>query len=347
MLVHIIADSWNKIAELETAFSGRCKVSAAMLDGRTEMHEACDAVVVAANLRIVDNITQLKKLQPKIEAVRRRFFVVDEKAHLSAVQAYALGATRVVFGSARADLLSLLIEHDQRAPGMVGSTDPRETALAAVANFDSMFLAVSGGHAIDVVAAETAGSRIIDSVSASGLTAWLDTVRRHHEGTYQHCLLVTGIAADFGLSLKLARRDIQRLTSAAMFHDIGKAKVPRAVLDKPGKLDPQERALIETHPVAGFEVLQRAAGVSAEVLDAVRHHHEFLDGSGYPDGLCGQSISDVVRMLTISDVFAALIEERRYKPAMPRERAYEILGEMRGKLERALVSAFRPVALQR
>jgi HD-GYP domain-containing protein (c-di-GMP phosphodiesterase class II) len=79
----------------------------------------------------------------------------------------------------------------------------------------------------------------------------------------------------------------------------------------------------------------------------VRHHHEFLDGSGYPDGLCGESISDVVRMLTISDVFAALIEERRYKPAMPRERAYEILAEMRGKLERALVSAFRPVALQR
>ena len=105
--------------------------------------------------------------------------------------------------------------------------------------------------------------------------------------------------------------------------------------------------MIETHPVAGYEVLKGTAGISPEILDAVRHHHEFLDGSGYPDGLCAESIADIVRILTISDIFAALIEHRTYKPTMPRETAYEILQGMKGKLEKPLVEAFREVALSR
>jgi HD-GYP domain-containing protein (c-di-GMP phosphodiesterase class II) len=132
-----------------------------------------------------------------------------------------------------------------------------------------------------------------------------------------------------------------------MFHDIGKASIPIAVLDKPGRLDEQERALIETHPAAGYDALKGTRGISPEILDAVRHHHEFLDGSGYPDALGAESITDVVRILTISDIFAALIEDRRYKPPMSRPQAYEILCGMRGKLEGALVKAFREVALNR
>jgi HD-GYP domain-containing protein (c-di-GMP phosphodiesterase class II) len=72
-----------------------------------------------------------------------------------------------------------------------------------------------------------------------------------------------------------------------------------------------------------------------------------LDGSGYPDALCTESISDMVRLLTIADIFAALIEQRSYKPAMPREQAYEIIRNMHGKLEMPLVAAFRDVALTR
>jgi HD-GYP domain-containing protein (c-di-GMP phosphodiesterase class II) len=132
-----------------------------------------------------------------------------------------------------------------------------------------------------------------------------------------------------------------------MFHDIGKAKIPLAILDKPGRLDAEERALIETHPAAGYEVLKGNIGISAEILDAVRHHHEYLDGSGYPDALSGASISDIVRILTISDIFSALIEQRPYRETMPREQAYEILRGMHGKLETPLVAAFRDVALNR
>ena len=141
--------------------------------------------------------------------------------------------------------------------------------------------------------------------------------------------------------------DLERLHSAAMFHDIGKAKIPLAILDKPGRLEVEERALIETHPAAGWEALKENPNISLEVLDAVRHHHEYLDGSGYPDALGAESISDVVQILTISDIFAALIERRNYKPPMSREQAYEIIQGMHGKLEVPLVAAFREVALNR
>ena len=94
-------------------------------------------------------------------------------------------------------------------------------------------------------------------------------------------------------------------------------------------------------------MLKESAGISPEILDAVRHHHEFLDGSGYPDALCAESISDMVRLLTIADIFAALIEQRSYKPPMLREQAFEIIQSMGGRLEMPLVAAFKEVALTR
>lgn len=208
-------------------------VTSSLLGGEDIGHGGFDAVVIAADLKAVENISALKEVFPKFKNARQRVFVINQKECLLVFQAYALGATHVL--------------------------------------------------------------------------------------TY----------------------------SAAMFHDIGKATIPLAVLDKPGKLDPHERALIETHPVAGYDILKQTSGISPEILDAVRHHHEYFDGSGYPDALCAASISDVVRILTISDIFAALIEDRRYKPPMPRDRAYEIICNMRGKLEAPLVVAFKEVALSR
>jgi HD-GYP domain-containing protein (c-di-GMP phosphodiesterase class II) len=102
---------------------------------------------------------------------------------------------------------------------------------------------------------------------------------------------------------------------------------------------------MKRHPVIGYDLLKGVAGIDPEILDGVRHHHEYLDGSGYPDGLKAPEISDLVRLLTISDIFAALIESRPYRPPMPRHTAYEILFGMDGKLERSLVKAFRNVAL--
>src|SRR5260370_31031802 len=155
---------------------------------------------------------------------------------------------------------NLLAQLADSTPCETGSIDAlhgaSEAATEGAIAIGSMFSAALSGKPIDVAGTKGAGSRIADNIAEDGLSSWLETVRRHHEGTYQHCLLVTGIAVDFGLSLGLAKPDLERLYSAAMFHDIGKAKIPLAVLDKPWRLDAQERALIETHPAPGYELLK-------------------------------------------------------------------------------------------
>jgi putative nucleotidyltransferase with HDIG domain len=347
MSVHLVADSLGKIADLRGMLAPHFAVTSTLLGD--PINSEFGSVVIAADLKIVENIAALKEIFPKFRNARKKVFVVDRKDRLLVFQAYALGATRVISQpSTTQALLAALADR-----GKFGVTSGEATSGAWKAasegaiEISAMFSAVMNGKPIDVAGAKHAAGKIADNIAAEGLSVWLETVRRHHEGTFQHCLLVMGVAIDFGLSLGLGRRDLERLYSAAMFHDIGKAKIPLAVLDKPGKLDPEERALIETHPAAGYGLLKATPGISPEILDAVRHHHEYLDGSGYPDALCATSISDLVRMLTISDVFAALIEDRRYKPPMPRDEAYEIIRGMRGKLEAPLVAVFKEVAMNR
>jgi putative nucleotidyltransferase with HDIG domain len=341
MTVHVVADTVAKLSILCAMLERQYAVTSELLSGASNRCSESDAVVVAADLRVVENIAALKEMFRRLSHVRKRIFLIDQKARLFTVQAYALGATRVLINPV--DQANLLAQLADSIPCETGSIEALhgagEAAFAGAIAIGSMFSAALSGKPIDVRSAKGAGSGIADNIANDGLSGWLQTVRRHHEGTYQHCLLVTGIAVDFGLSLGLAKPDIERLCSAAMFHDIGKAKIPLAILDKPGHLDPEQRALIETHPAAGYEVLKGNPGISPEILDAVRHHHEYLDGSGYPDALCAASISDIVRILTIADIFAALIEYRHYKPPMAREQAYEIIRSMRGKLEGPLVVA--------
>ena len=179
-----------------------------------------------------------------------------------------------------------------------------------VAAFASMFSDVRRGRPLKLVDAKRATSKIITRVGQDGLTSWLDEVRRYHEGTFQHCLLVTGVAVAFGLDVGFSGGDVSRLGMAATLHDIGKARIPLSILDKPGRLDPEEEEIIRRHPAIGYDLLKGVSGISPEILDGVRHHHEYLDGSGYPDGLAGSQISDLVRLLTISDIFAALVESQ-------------------------------------
>jgi putative nucleotidyltransferase with HDIG domain len=350
MLVHIVADNQKKISELLALFGSQDRITSALLKDGSSGPKECDALIVAVDLRNADNIAALKDVSAAFNDTPRRIFAIDQKVRLLAAQAYALGATHVLFRPVyRPSLLAAL--NGSRKSNAVSEDDhqggARRAASEGAASLASMFAAVSIGQQVDAAEAKQAAGRISDTIAEDGFSHWLETVRRHHEGTYQHCLLVTGTAAAFGLNLGLAKADMERLYSAAMFHDVGKAKIPLAILDKPGRLDDRERALIETHPAAGYDALKGTRGISSEILDAVRHHHEYLDGSGYPDALCAADISDIVRILTISDIFSALIEDRRYKAAMSRAEAYEILCDMRGKLEAPLVVAFKEVALNR
>ncbi|MCK1690461.1 HD domain-containing phosphohydrolase [Bradyrhizobium sp. 145] len=348
MLVHVLADTSEKLFGLCSLFGGQFTVAGERLDVEAKLPHDAAAVVVRADLRALENIAALKKRAARLAKAKKCIFLVEQISHVCISQAYALGATSVLPGKIdAAKLLAVLAgAGDETGPtsGISKSDNAVDAAASAIA---SMFTSITLGERVGVAGPKEAGRKITNRISEHGLSEWLATVRRHHEGTFQHCLLVTGVAVDFGLSLGFRKSDLERLSTAAMFHDIGKATVPLAILDKPGRLDDDERALVETHPAAGYDVLKGHLDISPEVLDAVRHHHEYLDGSGYPDGLCAENITDIVRVLTISDVFAALIEHRPYKPTMPRAAAYEILCGTRGKLDRALVASFKDVALTR
>ena len=347
--VHVLADSSDKLSGICAVLEQQFTVAGERLDAEAKLTQVPFAIVIRAELRDVDNIAAIKKRSARLAKAVKRIFLVEHSSHVSISQAYALGATLVLPGPLnKIKLLAALADPAEPAsdsPGNAPQPDNAvETAATAIA---SMFTAVTFGEPLDVDGTKEAGRQIADRITQHGLSEWLTTVRRHHEGTYQHCLLVTGVAIDFGLSLGVGRMDLERMYTAAMFHDIGKAQIPLAILDKPGKLDADERAMIETHPAAGYDFLKDHEKITPEILDAVRHHHEYLDGSGYPDALCGESINDIVRILTISDIFAALIEHRNYKPTMPRNEAYDILCGMTGKLEKALVASFKEVALSR
>ena len=132
--------------------------------------------------------------------------------------------------------------------------------------------------------------------------------------------------------LRMREEDQRRLTRAALLHDVGKAFVPVAILDKQGKLTDEEVAEIRQHPRRGYEALSAQGGFPPEMLDVVLHHHEMLDGSGYPNGLTASQISDIVRLTTIVDIYTALVEKRAYRLPFTHSRAFSIMASASGRL---------------
>lgn len=344
MLVHFVTDEPSKIPAIRAMLEPQHEVEPQLLGAGDTPIISDGVLMVDADLRKAAPVEQIKRVLRDLHCVSEKLFVVQSHLHQMVAQAFALGATSVVSRPREVIPKLAQIETAQRAAqGGLANASPGITDGATA--FASMFSAIREGKPFMLSDAENATSEIIDGIEQNGLGVWLDDVRRYHEGTFQHCLLVTGVAVGFALEIKFRNADVKRLGLAATLHDIGKARIPLSILDKPGRLDPSEEEIMKRHPVIGYELLKALPEIGREILDGVRHHHEYLDGSGYPDGLTAPKISDLVRLLTISDIFAALVESRPYRPPMARPDAYKILCEMDGKLERSLVKAFRNVAL--
>ena len=134
-----------------------------------------------------------------------------------------------------------------------------------------------------------------------------------------HGQRVARIAQQTALELGMPSALAARVALAGVLHDVGKFEIPDAVLEKPGPLTSQERALMEVHPVTGAELLRGAA--LADVRAMVLGHHERVDGSGYPFGLAGDEIPIGGRILAVADAFDAMITDRPYRAAMSRSDA--------------------------
>src|ERR1700691_2030513 len=307
-------------------------------------------IVVDINLRSAESV-QLVRRKLRAEAYRAmpRLFVLADALHHGSMQAWALGATDTI--SRPFDAQGILQRIRSAFPDTNGydATD-RGKALnrgvaAAYEVIVKIFQKLPAGVPLafdDIVQAE---NKILKAIKHSSLREWLTVVGCHHTDSFRHCLFVTGFAVAFAQHLGMREDDQRRLARAALLHDVGKAYVPVAILDKPGKLTEEEMNEIRNHPRLGHDVLAAQGGFPPEMLDVVLHHHEFLDGAGYPDGLSGNQISDIVRLTTIVDIYAALVEKRAYRIEHTHARAFSIMEEMVGQLDQHLLQAFRPVVL--
>jgi len=160
--------------------------------------------------------------------------------------------------------------------------------------------------------------------------------------TANHVLRVGLLAARLGELCGLPGPEVDILRMVAPMHDVGKVGIPDAVLNKPGKLDVDERRLIETHTTIGHSILARSDRRMLKAAAVVaQQHHERWDGGGYPEGLAGEAIHQHARITALADVFDALAQDRAYRAAMPEEKVLGIIAEERGAaFEPALVDLF-------
>lgn len=142
--------------------------------------------------------------------------------------------------------------------------------------------------------------------------------------TEGHCSRLADYAARLGQALGLDEDDQVALRRGGVLHDIGKIAVPDAILRKPGPLDADERAVIRLHPLTGEEICRPLRSLG-RVLPIIRHHHEHWNGDGYPDGLAGESIPLLARVLQVADAYDALTTDRPYKAAWSHEEAKQVM----------------------
>src|SRR3984893_17630919 len=307
-------------------------------------------IVVDINLRSSESV-QLVRNKRRTEAYRGmpRLFVLADALHHGSMQAWALGATDTI--SRPFDAQGILQRIQAAFPDGHGydETDRGKALNRGVAAAHEVMVKIfnklPAGVPLkfsDIVEAE---NKILKAMKHASLRQWLTAVGCHHKDSYRHSLFGTGFAVAFAQQMGMREDDQRRLTRAALLHDVGKAFVPVAILDKPGKLTEEEMAEVRKHPRLGYDALAAQGGFPPEMLDVVLHHHEFLDGSGYPDGLRGDRISDIVRLTTIVDIYSALVEARAYRVPFTHAKAFAIMEQMKDKLDPHLLQAFRPVTL--
>jgi HD-GYP domain-containing protein (c-di-GMP phosphodiesterase class II) len=198
------------------------------------------------------------------------------------------------------------------------------------------------GHRIDVAALEPIVDSIAGSIARSPLALpSIIRLKDRHEYTYLHSIAVCGMMIGLAQELELDPCLTQRLGLAGLMHDVGKARVPLSVLDKPGPLDLEEYALIHRHTTRGHEILVDAGIDCAITLDVCLNHHERLDGRGYPAGLSSASISVYARMAAVCDVYDATTSARSYKTGWSPGEALEWMAAAEGQFDPRVLRAFR------
>ena len=176
-------------------------------------------------------------------------------------------------------------------------------------------------------------------------TALMLAMERRDRNTKVHCERVKSLSTIIGTSMNLGSTDAYVLQAAAALHDLGKIKIPDSILFKPSQLDQSEWTTMRTHAASGAEMVEFSKIEHAEsIAKIIRHHHEHLDGSGYPDGLDGRNIPLLSRIIAVADSYDAISMHRHYSGATSHARALEIMRSESGtKLDPEVLDVFEDV----
>lgn len=225
---------------------------------------------------------------------------------------------------------SILVEGAQYLLGLLG-------ALAALAHILAIGLLILPTILVYIALKNV---KEVQSNTRLILESMADTVDLRDPYTGGHSQRVAEMTASILRTMALSGLEAELIISAARVHDIGKIGVPDYILNKPGRLTPEEEAIMQTHSDRGADLLQRYPDFKRGIA-IIRHHHENWDGTGYPQGLKGTNIPFGARVIAVADSYDAMTSDRPYRKAMPTSKAAMILSEGRGKQwDQQVVDAF-------
>ena len=189
-----------------------------------------------------------------------------------------------------------------------------------------LFQDVRLGRSVDTEEAQAVVAEMVDNITRDAdASLWITNLKNRDEYNSLHCLNVCVLTLAYCRYLGYEREELERIGLGAVLHDVGKARVPREILNKPGRLTDEEFAVMKRHTLDGYEMLSSTGSLSDLTLRIVRSHHERVAGQGYPDGLAGQDILEPVLAVGIADAYDALTSDRPYKDGLSAEKALGIL----------------------
>lgn len=160
------------------------------------------------------------------------------------------------------------------------------------------------------------------------------------EYTFKHSVDVATMSMIIGRQYGLNREEVHEIGVAGLLHDLGKSKIPLEVLNKPARLTDEEFALMKQHSLFGFQILKDRNQFSEGIMLGVLQHHEKLNGKGYPLGVTGEKIHKYAKIISVADVYDALVTERPYKSGFPKNEAVEMIMAMTGELDIDAMKSF-------